>query len=119
MTDVIHDEKAVVDLDAAAARCGLRGVGALPRSDVPVPRLRRPRRRLRCGPHHPVSGGADAGDQPEMSVPKTPPTMETWLQIRTILVDPTRPNRKPRPSPRRTRCPARIRRRSSSTPNGG
>ena len=64
------------DSRAGAALHPVGGVGdvrALPRSDVPVPRLRRPRRRLRCRPHHPVSGGADAGGESEMFVPKTPP----------------------------------------------
>ena len=46
---------------------------------------------------------------------QTPSTMETWLKTRrTILVDLTRQNRKPRPSPRRARCPAQIRRSSSA-----
>ena len=67
------------DCAAGAALHSLGGVGdvrALPRPDVPVPRLRRPRRRLRCGPHHPVSGGAHAGGQSEMFVPKTPPAQD-------------------------------------------
>ena len=43
------------DCPAGTALHPVGGVGdvrALPRPDVPVPRLRRPRRRLRCGPHH-------------------------------------------------------------------
>ena len=55
-----HTARIVPIIHPASCRAGtalhpVGGVGdvrALPRPDVPLPRLRRPRRRLRCGPHH-------------------------------------------------------------------
>jgi hypothetical protein len=55
--------------------CALAGVGPIcpvPGSDVPLPWLRRTRRPLRHRPHHRLSGGAHAGGESEMPVPKTP-----------------------------------------------
>ena len=65
------------DAPATAPLHPERGAGLvhpLPGYDMPLPRLRPPRPALRYRPHHRLPRRPHPGVEPEMSVPKTPPT---------------------------------------------
>ena len=106
-------------------------VRALPRHDLPLPRLRRTRRRLRPRPHHRLPGRADLRVEPQMPMPKTPPAqnvLAAWLRPPTTRrhrdldlaerADLHHPSRQPPSLPAlcRPTAPSRCHRRTAALP---